>query len=107
MMRWLLPLCLFAAIIGCGDDTPTGPGNELVGTWVGVSSSDPDVSEEFMQATTMVIRADGTYTISVEIGNVDSVEATLEIAGGKLIIATTMGGETITSSGDYMITATG
>jgi hypothetical protein len=56
-MRQIIVI-LTCAIVGCGDDSPTGPGEELVGTWVGVST--------IFANTLWTFRADGTFTLSLE-----------------------------------------
>jgi hypothetical protein len=60
---------LLAAVLclSCGDsdDSPTGPGEELVGTWVWVSTTDDP--EDLFSGVSITLRADGT-TASVTCG---------------------------------------
>ena len=93
-MRPMLSAVLLATLVGCGDDdSPTAPGDELVGTWISVSTTDADQSD--FSGVLMTIRADGTLTQSFTVEGITvTVEGTWEIVGGKLISVFTGGGET-------------
>ena len=89
-MRQLLAVVACAFVFGCSDDnSPTGPGEDLVGTWAGVSTTDPDPDDAFASLL-ITFRADGTLTISYKIESISiSSEGTWEIVGGKLILGVT------------------
>ena len=93
-MRPMLSAVILATLVGCGDDdSPTAPGDELVGTWISVSTTDADQSD--FSGVLMTIRADGTLTQSFTVEGITvTVEGTWEIVGGKLISVFTGGGET-------------
>ena len=91
-MRQLLAVVACAFVFGCSDDnSPTGPGEDLVGTWAGVSTTDTDDAVVAAFASLLItFRADGTLTISIKIESISiSSEGTWEIVGGKLILGVT------------------
>ena len=106
-MKLLAPvLAALLFIGGCGDDdspTASNPGDELVGTWVGVSST--EFEEEAFRNATVVVRRDGTMSLSLEVeeGLSIAIEGEWEIVGGKLIVISTVAGETETTSESYTI----
>ena len=108
-MKLLAPVLVVLLFIGCGDDdspTASNPGDELVGTWVGVSSTEleSEAEEEAFRNTTLVVRRDGTWSQSTEVEGVSiAIEGVWEIVGGKLIVILTVAGETVTASGSYTI----
>ena len=66
-MKLLAPVLVALLFIGCGDDdSPTAPGDELVGTWVGVSGTEfeSEAEEEAFRNATWVLRRDGTWSTS-------------------------------------------
>ena len=103
-MKLLAPVLAALLFIGCGDDdSPTAPGDELVGTWVGVSSTDEAEEEAFRNAT-LVVRRDGTMSLSVEVAGLSiAIEGVWEIVEGKLISIVSFAGETETISESYTI----
>ena len=108
-MKLLAPVLAALLFIGCGDDdspTASNPGDELVGTWVGVSSteSESEADEEAFRAATVVVRRDGTMSLSLEVeGFSIAIEGVWEIVEGKLIVILTVAGETVTTSESYTI----
>ncbi len=107
MARLLLVLTI-AGVLGCGDDdkSPTAPTHELVGTWVGVSSTNPEITDGAARNITLVLRADGTQNTNFATGFGEltiSLSGTWEIVEGKLVIAIHAAGETITTSDSYTI----
>ena len=69
-MKLFAPVLAALLFIGCGDDdspTASNPDDELVGTWVGVSSteSESEADEEAFRTATLVVRRDGTMGRSV------------------------------------------
>ncbi len=91
---------LILTTVGCdGQSSPTGNENgsfdfdndlELVGTWVGVSSTNPEITDEAARITTLVLRADETQNTNIATGFGElpiSLSGTWEIVGGKLIIS--------------------
>jgi hypothetical protein len=65
-MKRLALLLVLASIVACSDDdSPTAaPGDDLVGTWRGVSSTNPDFDADFAQSTVIVYRSDGSRSTS-------------------------------------------
>ena len=110
MTRLLIGL-ITAGVLGCGDDdkspeSPTAPTHELVGTWVGVSSTDPEVTDEAARNFTLVLRDDGTQSTDIATGFGEltiSLSGTWESVEGKLIISIYAAGETVTTSDSYTI----
>jgi len=104
-MKRIVLLLALASVVACSDDdSPTAPGDDLIGTWRGVSTTDPESSEEIQRASTLVIRDDGTYRVSVDVVGVSiSIEGTWEIVGVKLIIVASAGGVTESTSNEYTI----
>ena len=106
-MKLLAPVLVALLFIGCGDgDSPTAPGDELVGTWVGVSGTEfeSEAEEEAFRNATLVVRRDGTYSISLEVeGFSIATEGGWDIVGGKLITTWTIAGETESDSESYAI----
>ena len=110
-MKLLAPVLAAQLFIGgCGDDdspTASNPGDELVGTWVGVSSTEfeSEAEEEAFRNATVVVRRDGTTSLSLEVeeGLSIAIEGEWEIVGGKLIVISTVAGETETTSESYTI----
>ena len=110
MTRLLLVLTI-AGVLGCGDDdkspkSPTEPTHELVGNWVGVSSTNPEITDEAARSTTLVLRADGTQNTNIATGFGEltiSLSGTWEIVGEKLVISIYAAGETVTTSDSYTI----
>ena len=101
-MRQILSLILTCAIVGCGDDdSPTGPGEELVGTWVGVSTT-ADFDE--IASVLWTFRPDGASTYSVEFeGETVSFEETWAVVDGKLVTVTIVGGESRQSVYEFTV----
>jgi hypothetical protein len=103
-MRYLA-LVLVGLLVACSDDdnpTSSAPGSELVGTWVGISTTDP--TEEPFAGVIWVIRADGTGRQSLSIQGLEiSVEMTWESVAGKLVSAVSIGGETQVISEAYTV----
>ena len=69
-MKLLAPVLIALLFIGCGDDdSPTAPGDELVGTWVFVSGTGFE-SEAEGEAFAWVVRRDGTFSLflGVDVG---------------------------------------
>ena len=94
---------LLAAVLclSCGD-SPTGPGEELVGTWVGVSTTDDP--EDLFAGLSITLRADGTTALSLVVEGITiSFEGTWEIVGGKLLLVVTIGGESTQSTYEFTI----
>ena len=95
-MKLFTPVLAALLFIGCGDDdspTASNPGDELVGTWVGVSSTEfeSEAEEEAFRNTTVVVRRDGTMSLSREVEGLSiAIERTWEIVGGKLIVIWTL-----------------
>ena len=108
-MKLLAPVLAVLLFIGCGDDdspTASNPGDELVGTWVGVSSTEfeSEAEEEAFRNATVVVRRDGTMSLSFEVAGLSiAIEGEWEIVGGKLIVISTVAGETETTSESYTI----
>ena len=108
-MKLLAPVLAVLLFIGCGDDdspTASNPGDELVGTWVGVSSTEfeSEAGEEAFRKATVVVRRDGTMSLSLEVAGLSiAIEEEWEIVGGKLIVISTVAGETETTSDSYTI----
>ena len=69
-------------LLSCGD-SPTAPGDDLVGTWVMVKSADRNLVE-----AVMVFRADGTFRVSMEVEGFGSMEETglWEIVADKIAL---------------------
>ena len=100
-MKLLAPVLIALLFIGCGDDdSPTAPGDELVGTWVFVSGTGFE-SEAEGEAFAWVVRRDGTFSLflGVDGGLSIVIGGVWEIVGGKLI--TTW--ETLSASESYTI----
>ena len=108
-MKLLAPVLAALLFIGCGDDdspTASNPDDELVGTWVGVSSteSESEADEEAFRAATVVVRRDGTMSLSLTFEGISiAIEGVWEIVEGKLIVILTVAGETVTTSESYTI----
>ena len=108
-MKLLAPVLAALLFIGCGDDdspTASNPGDELVGTWVGVSSteSESEADEEAFRTATLVVRRDGTMSLSLTFEGLSiAIEGVWEIVEGKLIVIWTVAGETETTSSSYTI----
>ena len=107
MTRLLIAL-ITAGVLGCGDDdkSPTAPTHELVGTWVGVSSTNPEITDEAARNYMLVLRTDGTQSTKIATGFADltiSLSGTWEIVGGKLVITIYAAGETVSTSDFYTI----
>ena len=108
-MKLLAPVLAALLFIGCGDDdspTASNPGDELVGTWVGVSSTgfESEAEEEAFRTATLVVRRDGTFSLSLEVEGLSiAIEGGWDIVGGKLITIWTLAGETETISESYTI----
>ena len=69
-----------------------------------VSTTDPDVSEVEVRASTIALRADGTLTATLAVGDISvSINATWEIVGGKLITIYIVDGETQQYSEAYTL----
>ena len=108
-MKRLALLLALASLVACSDDdSPTAaPGDDLVGTWRGVSSTDPDFDADLAQSIVVVYRSDGTLTVTVNILGLNvSVDGTWEIVGDKLITVGTLAGmggsESYTVRGDRL-----
>ena len=88
-MRSTISLLTALICLSCGgdsDDNPMGPGEELVGTWNGVSTT-ASMDADLFRSQSIVFRADGTATESVvAFGRTVSHEATWDIVGGKLLM---------------------
>ena len=87
-MKLLAPVLVALLFIGCGDDnSPTAPGDELVGTWVFVSGTgfESEADEEALRNATWVVRRDGTWSTSFEVeGGLSIVlEGVWEIVGAS------------------------
>ena len=84
-MKFLLAPLLLLAMTSCSDDdSPTAPGADLVGTWIGVSTTDN--ATPGIEGGMWVVRADGTFTQSFEVEGVTiSVEWTWEIVGANWV----------------------
>ena len=94
-----LALLSFVLLLAC-DDSPTGPGDELVGTWVLVSATG---SEGI--GSILVLRANGTFRLSFEVEGIEiSLTGSWEIVGDKLIaVFDPVGGEVRTTSEEYTL----
>ena len=87
MLMKYLTIAIVSSVffLSCGD-TPTAPGDDLVGTWVLVSEADPNVV-----GGAMSFRADGTFRMSLEVkvssGSIEPFEFTgsWTIVGGQLL----------------------
>ena len=105
-MKRLALLLALASLVACSDDdSPTAaPGDDLVGTWRGVSSTDPEVDTDLAQSIVVVYRSDGTLTVTVNILGLNvSVDGTWEIFGDKLITVATLAGESSGGSDSYTV----
>ena len=105
-MKRLALLLALASLVACSDDdSPTAaPGDDLVGTWRGVSSTDPEVDTDLAQSIVVVYRSDGTLAVTVNILGLNvSVDGTWEIVGDKLITVATLAGESLGGSESYTV----
>jgi len=103
-MRLVLGLFVLLTVLGCSDDdkSPTSPGDDLVGTWIGISTTDPD-SEDFA-GTMMVLEGNGKFTVSQNFEGIGiSVSGTWEIVGGKFVAVLTIGDESESISEAYTL----
>jgi len=102
-----LPILLFVFLVACGDNAnpAAAPGDELTGTWVLVSGTEPGLTETIEQTTTTThYRADGTLHQTIVMQGLEaSIEGTWSVVGGKLVTIWAAGGETYTISEAYTV----
>ena len=99
-MKYLtMGLLSFVFLLAC-DDSPTGPGDDLVGTWVLVSATDSENVD-----VVWVLRADGIFRQSIEVEGIEiAVTGSWEIVGDKLVtVFDAVGGEVRTASEEYTL----
>jgi len=99
-----LIVILFALVVsGCSDDdSPTAPGNDLIGSWEFVSSTNPE--EEEFESSILEFRENGTATLTIEIQGVSiSVPGTWEVVAGKLILLFEVGAGRTQSSSEFTV----
>ena len=103
--RWLSFVLTGFLLVGClgasGCDSPTAPGEELVGTWILISTTETDAPIGIR----MVLRKDGTFKQSLSVEGITlSVTGTWEIVGDKLItVFDPVGGEVQSFSEEYTV----
>ena len=95
-MKLLAPVLAVLLFIGCGDDdspTASNPGDELVGTWRRRSGMQP-----------WWFARDGTMSLSLEkVGLSIAIEGEWELVGDKLVVISTVAGESYTIRGDQLM----
>jgi uncharacterized protein (TIGR03066 family) len=101
----ILMMGLVVSVVGCGGDSPTGPGSDLVGTWINISDSADsfdlslvDAMMEFSESGSLVA------TIRSKDGSLEiNIEGTWSIVGDNLVLTNKIDGETEVSKGQYSI----
>ena len=80
-MKYLTVAILSSVFLLACDDSPTAPGDELVGTWILVSATDSEGV-----GAVWVLRADGTFRQSIEVEGIEiAVTGSWELVGDKLV----------------------
>ena len=76
-------------LLSC-DDSPTAPGDDLVGTWVMVKAAYGNTGV----GAILVLRADRTFSLSAEVEGFGSIEETgsWEIVAGEIVLVFTING---------------
>lgn len=99
-MKYMTIAILSSIFLLSCDNSPTAPGDELVGTWVLVSATGSDAV-----GTVWVLRADGTFRQSIEVEGIEiAVTGSWELVNDKLVtVFDAIGGEVRTASEGYTL----
>ena len=101
----ILMMGLLVSVVGCGRDSPTGPGSDLVGTWIVISDSSDTFDLSLFDAK-IKFSESGSFvgTIKSKDGSVGiEIEGTWSVVGDNLVLTTTIDGETDVNKGQYSI----